>query len=154
MPRQRQKPTEQQRSLAAFLEIDISEDSQEVAAARIREAVEPAINPSKGYRSPTQNQIDLAHQLGLDISGDSFWVCFAKINEHLRDLHQKAHERLQLKPGDWVKQTQTFDHEGIKHTTEKKYQVSSIGNDGKVYFRKGGGFSAWPSQLEKIEDEE
>lgn len=148
----RSQPTEEQKKIASLLSIDISTDSQKIASARIREVVEPAINPDVGYRSPTQSQIELAQKLGLDISGDSLWVGYAKISEKLDELNQEAMERLQLQPGDWVKHTHFVEYEGKHHRMQKKYQVSSIGRDGKVYFKGGNGNCAWPTQLEKIEN--
>jgi hypothetical protein len=153
MDTERSQPTEEQKKIASLLNIDVSTDSQEVAAARIREVVEPAINPDGGYRSPTQSQIELAQKLGLDVSSDSFWVCFAKISEKLDELNQEALERLQLMTGDWVKRIQFVEFKGKRHRIEKKYQVSSVGRDGKVYFKGGNGYCAWPTQLEKIENE-
>jgi hypothetical protein len=144
-------PTDTQIKIANTLGIDISSDSRDVAAARIREVVEPAINPySMRNRTATQKQIKFATSLGLNVSGDSFWVCSAKIDDKLRELNQLALERLKLKPGDKVIVTKKIKIDEQQHEYKEEHIVSSIGKNLRVYFKGGGGRGAWPSQIEKV----
>ena len=143
-------PTDTQIKIAKTLGIDISSDSRDVAAARIREVVEPAINPNSTYRTATQKQIEFAASLGLDVSSDSFWVCSAKIDDRLRELNQAALESLKLKPGDRVIVTKKIQVNELLHEYQEEYIVSSIGKNLRVYFKGGGGRGAWPGQIEKV----
>ena len=62
------KTTKLQRDIAKALGIDINNDSETVASARIRQHVAPAIG-EKAYDEPaTQKQIDFAASIGLDVS--------------------------------------------------------------------------------------
>jgi hypothetical protein len=138
-------PTDEQKKVAELLGIDISDDSLVVAAARIRDVVEPAIRPGTEYRPATDKQLKHAESLGIEVAGDSLWVCWAKINEKLRELNQEARERLQLIPGMYV---WVIDE---KVNERRIMQVSTIGKNGRVYFKGGGGASAWPTQLEAFD---
>lgn len=143
-------PTDAQIDIARALGIDISSDSCDVAAARIREFVEPAINPNSTYRPATQKQIEFATSLGLDVSGDSLWVCSAKIDDKLDEINQVELERLDLKPGDRVIVTKSVRIDDQYREYSKEHIVSSIGKNNRVYFKGGGGRGAWPGQIKKI----
>ena len=143
-------PTDIQKEIAKALGVDISSDSRNVAAARIREVVELAINPNSTYRNATQKQIDFAALLGLDASGDSFWVCSAKIDDKLRERNLLALERLKLKSGDRVIVTKRIKIKEQQHEYVEEHIVSSIGKNLRVYFKGGRGQSAWPGQIEKV----
>ena len=143
-------PTDIQKKIARSLGIDITGDSRNIAAARIREIVEPAINPDSSYRSATQKQVEYAASLGLDVSGDSFWVCSAKIDDKLRELNQVALERLDLKPGDRVIVVDKGKINGQHYEHQEEHIVSSVGKNLRVYFKGGGGRGAWPSQIKKV----
>jgi len=146
-------PTEDQKRIAALLGVNVADDSQRVAAARIREVVESAIHPGAHYRPATEPQIEFAESLGLVVKGDSLWVCSAKISDRLQELNQAALERLQLKPSEMVRVTTTFQVGGEQHSETRVVQVSSIGKNGRIYFKGGAGASAWASQLERIPTE-
>jgi hypothetical protein len=143
-------PIDIQKKIARSLGIDITGDSRNIAAARIREIVEPAINPDSSYRSATQKQVEYAASLGLDVSGDSFWVCSAKIDDKLRELNHVALERLDLKPGDRVIVVDKGKINGQHHEHQEEHIVSSVGKNLRVYFKGGGGRGACPSQIKKV----
>ena len=143
-------PTDTQIKIANTLGIDILGDSRDVAAARIREVIEPAINPNSIYRTATRKQIEFAASLGLDVSGDSIWVCSAKIDDKLRELNQLALESLKLKPGDKVRVTKKIKVDEQQHEYQEEHIVSSVGKNLRVYFKGGGGRGAWPGQIEKV----
>lgn len=145
-------PTDVQKKIAKILGVDISSDSRNIAAARIREIVEPAINPNSTYWTATQKQIEYAKSLDLNIAGDSFWVCSAKIDDRLRELNQAALDKLKLKPGDRVIVTTKGKVGEKNYETQDEYIVSSVGKNLRVYFKGGGGRGAWPRQIEKIEE--
>jgi hypothetical protein len=145
-------PTDAQVKIAKTLGIDISNDSRNVTAARIRETVEPAINPNSTFWAATQKQIEFATSLGLDVMSDSFWVCSAKIDDKLRELNQVALENLKLKPGDRVIVTTKGKISGQNYERQDEFIVSSIGKNLKVYFKGGGGRSAWPGRIERVEN--
>jgi hypothetical protein len=128
------KPTELQKHIAEALSIDISDDSEAVASARIRQYVAPAIG-EKAYDEPaTEKQIDFAGKLGLDVKEDTKGIASAKISEELHTRNLAALQQLNLKPGDRVRQ---------KHSGEI---------NGRVFFKGIGCKSAWPTQIEKINE--
>jgi hypothetical protein len=73
-----------------------------------------------------------------------------KIDERLSKINNKILSELNLNPGDNVIVKTTFEIDGEQHEYEKEYVVSSIGKNQRVYFKGGKGQSAWPSQIEKI----
>jgi hypothetical protein len=141
--------TEAQRKIADLLKVNISKDSRAVAAARIRSVVDFAINPNAKFRPVTQRQLKFAKSLGLDVSNDTFWVCIAKIGDRLGELNRQALDRLQLKPGDRVIKSSVVNLNGTQHKIKQEFTVSSIGKNGRVYFKGGAGASAWATQIKK-----
>jgi hypothetical protein len=144
------KPTKFQVDIAEALSINISNDTETVAAARIRQFVAPAIG-EKAYDEPsTEKQIEFAISLGLDVANDSKGIASARISDELQDQHFRALKRLDLKPGDCVRQKHTGEINGEDHELFTEYVISSITEHGRVFFKGIGCKSAWPTQIEKI----
>ncbi|HYX71874.1 MAG TPA: hypothetical protein VE732_03830 [Nitrososphaera sp.] len=145
------KPSKYQKQIARLLGINISKDSWRVAAAKIHDIVDVAINPRVRDNSPTEAQIELAEQIGLDISKDTYRIGFARIADKLDELNEEALSRMQLKAGDKVIFTEhlSLDEESLPYLVQT---VSSIGRNGKVYFKgTTNNGQAWPAQLSKVE---
>ena len=141
-------PSPAQESLAALLGLDIQSDTFDVAAARLMDAVAPAI----GYEPPEQpseRQCEFAQSLGQDVVADSKRVASAKIGEALLAKNQDAIAALDLKPGDSVVRVEHFEFDGQMHTVEQEFVISSIQPNGRVFFKGGNGQGAWPTQLKK-----
>lgn len=145
----RDNPTVIQMQIANKLDIDISKDTEAIAAARIREVVECAINPGSNYRPATQRQITYAASLRLDVRNDSFWVASAKINDRLKEMNDEALKQLNLEPGDRVIVTKTIEINEQRHEYQEEHIVSSVGKNHRVYFKGGKGQGAWPIQITK-----
>lgn len=96
-------PTTFQRKIAKKLKIDISNDTQNVASARIYDAVQPAIDPGTEVRNATAKQVEFGRELGLDLKNDSLSVASAKIEDKLREKNKYAIKKLDLEPGDKVR---------------------------------------------------
>jgi hypothetical protein len=149
------KATSLQKRIAGQLGIDVSEDSFSVAVARILDVVGPAISEKKPkYSVPTQKQAELAKQLGIGITGDTFRVGFAKIEDKLEELNLKANLKaikdMQLTPGDKVLVHHTVNINGQQHEWDQECVVSSIRDDGRVYFKGGTARAAWAAKLKKV----
>jgi hypothetical protein len=137
--------------LAELLGIDVSADTENIAAARLEDAVAAAIYPNEQPRHATEAQVAFARSLGLDTEDESLRVASAKIDEELFRRNPSALESLELKPGDRVLKRETFSYEGQTHVLEREYIVSSIDESSlRVWFRGGNGQGAWPSQLLKV----
>ena len=144
-------PNTEQIRIATLLGLDLTNDTEAIAAARIEDAVSPAIFPGQLPRSVTERQIDFGKALGLALAGDSLRVASAKIDEELFRRNAVALESLELKAGDPVIKRETFELDGKVHTLEREYVVSSIDpNSLRVWFRGGNGQGAWPTQIERV----
>ena len=143
--------TESQVRIAQALGLDISSDTQSVAAARIRDVVAEAIGERYGSRPATEKQIKFAESLGLAVRTDSLRVVAAKLGDELERRNQDAMSRLALKPGDRVRIPKVHDLNGQRYEWTDEYTVSSIDERGRLYFKGGGGAGAWASQVEKLE---
>lgn len=141
-------PSQDQLSLARLLGIEIDDDTFDVAAARVMDAVAPAVGyePSEGS---SERQREFAKSLGLNVIADSKRVASAKIGEALFAMNQHAIASLNLKPGDHVIRVGYFEYEGERRSVEQEFVVSSIQSNGRVFFKGGNGQSAWPTQLRK-----
>ena len=144
------KPNPDQVKLASILNVDVTLDTEFVAAARLEDAVSPAIHPSGEPRNATERQIAFGRSLGLDLNNDSFRVASARIDEELRNRNHAALNALQLKPGDRVIKRHRIEIDGQVHDLDQEYVVSSVDDNLRVWFKGGNGLGAWPTQLEKV----
>jgi hypothetical protein len=144
------RPTEFQVEVAAAIGVDISGDSRDVAAARLRDYLSPAFGAERDVRPATQRQIEFARDLGYDVYGDSVSIASAKIAQHLFALNQQALRRLKLKPGDRVRRIGDVEVNGERHAYSEEFIVSSIQPDGRVFFKGIGCRGGWPTQLGKV----
>lgn len=144
------QPSDYQKRIAALLAIDISHDTQGVAAAKIEDIVAPAISVDAKVNPVTRRQLDLADSLEIDVSQDSFRVAFAKIADRLAEQNKKLLDKLRLKAGDKVIKHQSIEFEGRIEELSNEYIVSSIGRDGRIYFKGGNGRGAWPNEVTKV----
>ena len=94
--------------------------------------------------SPTPKQIELAAKFQRDIAGASRAVGDAIITDLMIDLNHQAIERERLAPGVVV----VNRHNSFSH----KYIISSIKEDGTVFFRGGQGKKAWGRSLTRSDD--
>ena len=131
------EPTPTQRAMAARLGIEVSSgDSFAVVASAILEEVGDAIGCPP--RDVSDRQRELAHELEIDIADcSSFSVAFVRIQEAIQLANLDAVRRMGLKPGDRIVRRMT-EGERIQMPRENEYEVSSIREDGHVFFKGGG----------------
>lgn len=146
-------PTSYQFEIALKLDIDISNDSRNVAGAKIYDVVQPAIDTNFEISEATVEQIKLGEKLGLNLNQDSMRVASAKIEDRLKEKNKNTLDKLNLKSGDKVIKKNKVNIQGEEKTFFSEHVVSSIGRNYRVYFKGGNGQGAWPTQLEKINSE-
>lgn len=143
-------PNQKQFQIAELIGIDISQDTKEVAAARLLDEVSDAI----GERPPepsTKDQQRFAKSLGIDVSKLSKRVASAVIQNELQKINRERLKELQLKAGDRVIRTDRLVYGGMVHEIEKEFIVSSISLSGRIYFKGGRGEGGWPTQVRKVQ---
>ena len=142
------RATQVQIQIAKDLGIEVSKDSFRVAAARILDLVAPAI----GYNAKpaTSKQVEFAKGLGIDVTSDSSRVASARIQDKLEEVNSRALKELRLAPGDKVVVRKTYTFSGQEYMDEREYVVSSIKDNGMVYFKGGNGKCAWACKVQKI----
>ena len=132
-------------SLAASVGVDIPEDlPRMVAVARVRTAVEGRLGSP--LRPSSERQMELLTYLSEDVSVEipaidsaaeaSAWISFLYLKRRIEHLR-----KLRLKKGDIVSHGLIMD---------RLEEVSSIGDDGAVYFTGGRGARAWPDRLKVV----
>jgi len=144
------RATDEQNRIAAALGLNVSGDSESIAAARILDVVAVAVGHS-GPRAATIKQIEFARALGLDAGEDTLRVASARIDDELRRRNVAAIERLKLEPGDRVLKRSMVTINGEQREWTHEYVVSSIRPNTRVFFKGGNGQGAWPTQLEKLD---
>jgi hypothetical protein len=145
------EPSREQQDIAERLGLTIRGEPFEVVAAMIRDAVADAVGAETPCPS-TAKQRRFAAEIGVDVQNATKRVASARIDEALKRKNAEALGRLRLKPGDAVVQMVRFEYEGTWHVSERQAVVSSLGKDGRVYFKGGNGRSAWPTQLKRVEN--
>ena len=143
--------TEHQVRIAEALGVDVSGDSESVAAARILDEVAFAIGERNGRRPVTEKQVEFGQRLGLSLAAVSLRVASAKLVEELRRRSVDAIKRLDLKPGDRVRKRTVLDQNGKLHEDTQEFVISSIQPNTRVLFKGGYCQGAWPTQLEKVD---
>lgn len=141
--------TADQEQLARALGVDISGDSFDVAAARLMDVVAVSVGHEPAEPA-SERQMQFAQSLGCAVAGDTKRVASAKIGEALLARNRQAIVSMNLKPGDRVIRTIQFEYGGELRTTENEFVISSIQNNGRVFFKGGNGQGAWPTQLKPI----
>ena len=153
------KSTREQLAIADQLGIQVSPDDTFAAvASAILEKVGNAI----GYppRVVSDRQRVLADELEVDVTGcASFWSAYVRIQEAIQLSNLDAVRRMGLKPGDRVVEADDPMEQRMKEALgerwesaaeqfPREFEVSSIREDGQVFF-KGGIGQAPARYLEK-----
>jgi hypothetical protein len=132
------------------LGLDLSQDTWAVARARILDVVGPAIGDHERYRKPTEKQIAWAKSLGIDLTEESYRVAYAMIHDALWERENRLIEEMQLRPGDTVSRVRQLEWEGQIHEWTEERIISSIRDDGLLYFKGTGSRRGWPSKFTKV----
>ena len=153
------KPTPEQLAIADRLGIHVSpDDTFAAAASSILERVADAIGCPP--RVVSDRQRELADELEIDLTDcASSWSAFMRIQEAIQLSNLEAVRRMGLKPGDIVfkpddpleqrlKERLGERWESVAGQFPREFEVSSIREDGQVYFR-GGSEQAPARYLEK-----
>jgi hypothetical protein len=131
-------------TLGRRLGIDFSGKTVSVAWAMIEDVIQKEFWGNTTLGSPTQKQIELAFKFGYDISTLSKRVGTAIIGDIMRQLNLEAIAEQKLEPGMVV--TNKYD------VLATRMVISSIAEDGTVFFRGGNGRHAWARNLCKVEE--
>ncbi|MFM9961666.1 MAG: hypothetical protein ACKV2Q_10620 [Planctomycetaceae bacterium] len=134
--------------------IDISQDTCDIAAARIHAFIGPAIHSKAAEYHASERQIEFARDIGLEVVSDSSLVASAKIANELFVRNMAALEQLQLKPGDRVRVRHEIEMDGELKEWVDEFVVSSVQPNCRIMFKGGNGSGAWPTQVEKVFDQE
>lgn len=153
------RPTPEQLATADQLGIQVSPDDTFAAvASAILERVGIAIGCPP--RVVSDRQRELAKELEIDIKEcASSWSAFMRIQEAIQLSNLDAVRRMELKPGDIVFKPDDLiekclsealgeEWESVAEQLPREFEVSSIREDGQVYF-KGGTEQAPARYLEK-----
>lgn len=143
-------PTAEQLKLAAKIGLRHVDEPRAVFAA----AIEAWLRPTIWQKAPdpaTERQLAFLDKLGHTqvMAGLSRSVASAWIEHYLAIRTTRALKDLHLKAGDVVdhEHTHVDPTSGATHAWMQRQTVSSIGQNGLVYFRGGNGQCGWPSQL-------
>jgi len=146
------KPSVEQLETADRLGIQVSPDDTFAAvASAILEGVGNVIGCPR--RAVTNRQRELADELKIDLTDcASSWSAFVRIKEAIQLSNLDAVRRMGLQPGDTVvkvddplerrlKEMLGEEWESIADDFPREFEVSSIREDGQVYFKGGKGQS-------------
>jgi hypothetical protein len=136
-----QRVTVSQVAFGKRLGLDLEGDTVGVALAKIADEIEREFWGHNDLGSPTSRQIELAEKFGADISMLSRGVGNAVIDDLMTRLNMDSVRQQKLAPGVAVRRK----HDLIGRV----YVVSSIKDDGTVYFRGGNGQRVWSRNLER-----
>ena len=142
------KPTPEQLATADQLGLQVSpDDTFATFASAILERVADAIGCPP--RVVSDRQRELADELEIDLMDcASSWSAFMRIQEAIQLSNLDAVRRMELKPGDIVfkpddpmeqrlKEALGERWESVAEQSPREFEVSSIREDGQVYFKGG-----------------
>ncbi len=136
------KVNEAQVAFGKKLDLDLHGCTVTVAAARIEDAIDLGFRSVSDLGAPTQKQIELAAKFDYDIIGLSRREATAIIEDLMIQLNKEIIEYERLAPGVVVR--------NIHGPPDMHYIISSIHEDGTVYFRGGNGRRAWARSLRRV----
>jgi hypothetical protein len=136
--------TETQIQFGRRIGLDLAGKTVGVARAMIEDAIYCQFYGRNDLGAPTLKQIELARKFGHDISTVSRRVGDAIIDDIMTQLNIEAIASQRLAPDVVV--TNKHDQLG------RKFVISSITEDGTVYFRGGNGAKAWARSLIRADD--
>lgn len=133
-----------QKLIANKLKIKICKvDTKNTLAAKILDEVAISIK-FKPKELPTNKQIEFANKLKIKDGFRSKRVLSAKISDKLDVLNRKKLKQLKLKPGDIVSVKSQLGN------SERELIISSIKENGRIYFKGLGGNQTWVTNINKI----
>lgn len=130
-------------AFARLLGLDVRDCSIGVARAMIEDVVSTQFRGKADLGCPSPKQCALAVKFGLDIAKMSRAVGSAVIDDIMFQLNREAIELHRLAPG--VRVRRKGDILGLTSV------ISSITEEGTVYFKGGNGKKAWARSLERTE---
>ena len=133
--------SEEQVAFGRKIGLDLSTCTVRVAAAKIEDIIDQNFW-GKELGTPTEKQSELAAKFGYDISEETQRVGSAVIEDIMAQLNLELIEEQNLMPGDIVKNKWDPLH--------REYIISSIREDGLVFFKGGNGKRAWARNLIKV----
>jgi hypothetical protein len=136
-----QNVTKRQIEFGKLLGLDLHGQSVGVAMARIEDEIKYHFWGISALGSPSEKQIELARKFGFDITKETKAVGFAVINDIMHHLNVQAIESEGLQPNVRVRK---------KWEPYVEFVISSIREDGTVFFKGGNGQRAWARTLKRI----
>ncbi len=124
--------------------LELEHYTTRVALAKIQDILDVDFWDKPDLGKPTEKQVALASKFGYDISGDSRRVGEAIIADIMEQLNLESIENQSLKTGNMVR--------NIWDSHRQTLVISSIQEDGLIYFKGGNGKKAWARNLVKIEE--
>jgi len=129
--------TDKQKNVACKLSIELTDfDTARTAAAKIHDFVADAIDDYSASE-PTDLQAEFAIRLGIDICDSTRRTLKAKIADELEIRNVNALSQMNLSQGDAIVHIRTGGRE----------VVSSIKDNGKIFFKGTGCQQTWASVL-------
>lgn len=131
--------TERQVAIARVLSIELPPNaSRVIAAAALRTALADPLGLTVHDLSDAQDE--LLTQLGVEeqAARDSSDIASAYIKDAYLTERLRHHVRRRFCEGDVV------------DVSDQLFVISSIGTDGRIHFRGGGGRGCWPDQVSKV----
>ena len=122
--------------------LDLSNCTIKVAVAKIEDIIDRNFW-GKELGKPTEKQIELAAKFGYDISGETHREGSVVIDDIMEQLNLELIDEQNLRPGDVV----INKWDSLRH----EYVISSIREDGLVFFKGGSGKRSWARYLIKVD---
>ncbi len=144
----------EQLTVGNLLGLDLRQDTWSVARARILDVVGGAIGDEELHDGPTRNQIAWAGGLGIEVAGQSYRVAFAMVQDALWERENQIISDANLRPGDRVARERELEYDGQIHRYKEEFVISSIREDGLLYFKGTGCKCGWASKFTKVEDQQ
>jgi hypothetical protein len=146
-----EEPTKFQLALAKFLAVIVSRgESRRVVAAKLKGAVAAGILDDAAFKETTDNQRHMAKQLRIKNISSNQAVASSQIKAELIARNDQAIRKYKFTPGMLVEFVGGPTVHGHYFNVGDVFEVSSIHESGRIYFKRTTGMSAYASQLRPI----
>lgn len=145
-----ESPTKLQERIASLCGVTVKGLSKRSAAALLSSKLAEDVLGLTPLLPTTEAQLDIARQLALPNLSEFKDIASLEIQAEFVRLNEIALEQYKFTPGMWVVVTCGHPLRELAYEIGDQFQISTLGRDGKIYFKKSNGLGAYPSQLEPV----
>lgn len=145
-----ESPTKLQGQIASLCGVTLKGLSKRSAAALLSSKLAEDVLGLKPVLPTTEPQLDIGRQLDLLNLSEFKDIASLEIQAEFVRLNEIAIEKYKFTAGMWVVVVGGYRVSESSYEVGDQFQISTLGRDGKIYFKKTNGLGAYPIQIKPL----